>query len=547
MATIIQHPLSLSLSGNLEKFIISSDSPISFALAIGGPIRHLLDASYTPNSAGRISIDVQELVESQLSYHISHESFYRQENLVGQFSGLVNGSRNINFRVVRTGVANLDVTPINWFLRNFLTWQPSIKLVTYDSPEWLTYYSVLTSRLQLRAYFHDGTTQLLSLGRLLPFGAYTGNLQYAAVVKQLGQRHPTHYEVWIEGLDGIPLTDKQTYVFSEPKSEHEKWFMWENSLGGLDTFRAYGGVSLDAEHNHKVANIGGISSEYAVDTVRTFNQNTGHLDEYERQWLLDFFPAKQKYVYHAGKIRPIIVTDSQAQYDKADLPSAYSFQYRFSDDQKGLLNLTRRNESVIGNLPGIPNPGGSTPPNINGSVASAPQIRLLEQGTRAGKDIVLALDTPFALPADCEVYVQLMRRIKKTRRRNSPRRVSTGQPLWRPARKGWVIPNDARGRINISSISPTRREYVLGRAESFVRRFVREENGVFILSRGSRRQLKTVNRAGSGKFWLRFGAQLVVRNIRTGAIVATSNIVSFNMYVSTFNVEAGVVFGIKMQ
>jgi len=306
-----------------------------------------------------------------LSYQISSSDFYVQSHLAKTFTAVINNGQPINFRVVRAGVDNLSGTAENWLRRNFLTWQPSIKKVTNYSQEWLTYYPISQdARWRMRAHFANGISQLFTLAVITSDTARipgTMNMQYATIAEWL-HRYPTHYEVWIESLAGVTrLSNIQTYVFSEPNSETEQWILFENSLGGLDTLRTYGDTGLDAEHNHKIANIGGVSSEYAVDTVRTFSQNTGHLNECERRWLLDFFPAKRKYVLRAGRIRPIIMTDSDVGYSASGLPSDYNFKYRFADDNSALLNLVRNVGAVPENLT-IPNPQSPdfhfTPPVI---------------------------------------------------------------------------------------------------------------------------------------------------------------------------------------
>ena len=367
-ATIVQQPTALSLSGNLAKFIISSRFPVLFILRDGNET--LLDASYTPNQANRVTIDVQELIESRLSYQISSLDFFRQQNLAKTFTAIINNGQPINFRVIRAGVDNLSDTAENWLRRNFLTWQPAIKKVTYFSQEWLTYYPVSEdARWRMRAHFANGINRLFTLATITSGTARipgTMNMQYAIIADSLGDQ-PTHYEVWVETLAGARLSNIQTYVFSEPNSETEQWFFFENSLGGLDTLRTYGNAGLDAEHNHKIANIGDVSSEYAVDTIRTFSQNTGHLNEFERRWLLDFFPAKRKYILRAGRIRPIIITDSDVGYNASGLPSDYNFKYRFADNSSALLNLVRNVGTVPENLT-IPNPQSPdfyfTPPVI---------------------------------------------------------------------------------------------------------------------------------------------------------------------------------------
>lgn len=372
MAAIIQKPDALSLSGNLKKFILSSGTVITFQLKEGSTV--LLDATYEPGGDGRVTIDVRDIVESRLSYLISHENFYTQPDIAKSFTVIIDGVEN-TFRAIRAGVADLGDTTGNWLSVNFLTWQPVNKQVTYYSPEWITYYAPIASVMKLKAYFNDGTDQVITLGTMIAGNAYSANVQYAVVSGLLGQLYPQHYEVYVESESGTRLSYIQRYLYSEVKSEQEQWFMFENSLGGLDTIRAYGDTDFTGEHEHKIAKSGDVSLEYDVDTERLYNKNTGYLNEYERRWLLDFFPSKAKYIYTAGALRPIVVTESDVKYSASDLPSSYNFKYSFSDSVP-YLNLIRNEESIPETItiPDIDSPDFSLPPRLS----EYPRVQLHE-------------------------------------------------------------------------------------------------------------------------------------------------------------------------
>lgn len=359
---ITQRPDTLSLSGNLKKFIVSSGSPVSFVLKDGDTV--LLDATYEPAADGRVFIDVKEIVESRLSFQLSHNNFYEQTALAKTFTAIVDGE-TVTFKAIRAGVANLADTHTNWLKLNFLTWQPTTKTVTYYSPEWLTYYAVETCTLKLKAYFADGTDQVVDIGSMVAGKAYTANLQYAVVAGLLGQKYPSFYEVRVEA-SGEQLSYKQRYTYSEPKSELEQWFLFENSLGGIDTIRAYGDTDFEGDHEHKISFIEGVSSEYIIDTKRLYKKNTGYLDEYERRWLLDFFPSRQKFIHFNSAIRSIVVTESDVKYSAADLPSSYTFKYSFSNDSS-LLNLVRNEEQIPADIviPDITSPDFILPPRLS--------------------------------------------------------------------------------------------------------------------------------------------------------------------------------------
>ena len=231
-------------------------------------------------------------------------------------------------------------------MTNFLTWQPTVKPVTYHTPEFLTYYATVDAVVKCKIYY---TTDLLGqeltrdktivLANLSKDAAWTIPVQYAIIAGK-SKETPSFYDVWIEDSAGDCITYVQRYFASDIKSEEEQWILFENSLGGIDTFRAYGNVELNAKHEHKIAEIEDNAEEYRVDTERMFKKNTGHLNKEERQWLLDFFPSLGKYIYINNHIRKIVVTDSDVNYEAKELPSNYNFTFKFAD-ARPYLNLSR--------------------------------------------------------------------------------------------------------------------------------------------------------------------------------------------------------------
>lgn len=362
---IIQKPDSLSLLGNLKKFIVSSGGQISFSLLDGDTV--LLESTYEPGTDGRATIDVRDIVESRLAYTINSGNFYEQPAIVKTFTAIVDGV-SVSFRVIRAGVAQLADTVSNWLRGNFLTWQPTSKPVTYYTPEWLTYYAQESCNIMLKATFPDDTVQNLNLGACEAGKAFTCNVQYAVISGLLGQKYPSYFDVWVENSFGSRLTYVQRYLYDEQRSELEQWFFFENSLGGLDTFRASGDTDFDASHEHKLSSIDDVSSEYEIKTDRNYSKNTGYLDDYERRWLLDFFPSRKKYIYHGAAIRSIVVTQSDVQYAASDLPSSYNFTYRFTaDNEAALLNLVRNQEDIPASItiPDIDSPDFHLPPRLS--------------------------------------------------------------------------------------------------------------------------------------------------------------------------------------
>lgn len=341
--TILQQPDALSLSKNLKEFRIFSQDKISFILRHGDV--EILSQRYVPSSDGDITINLRDIIHARLSYKLLESGqVYEQSSLVSDFTAVINDT-TLTFRVIRSGIDRPADSAANFLTQNFLTWQPSIKPVTYYSPEFLTYYATIPSVAKLRAYFTDTSGSVIShtdytVAKMVAGIAYTMPLQYSVVAGWLGHKLPAYYDVWVENLTGQRLTYIQRYYAEDMRTEQEQWILFENSLGGLDTFRAYGTTTFSGEHTHNLVEIDEISQEYRVDTERKFQKNTGHLNKDERKWLLDFFPSQAKYLYTGNYLRPIVVTESNVSYTDRALPSNYTFTFKYAD-ARPLLNLPR--------------------------------------------------------------------------------------------------------------------------------------------------------------------------------------------------------------
>lgn len=343
--TILQQPEALSLSGNLAKFVISSPDDIAFTLKQGSDTIYI--ANYSPGKNKQIEIDVKDIIEANLKSVFRDESSpYEQTALAKEFTAVIAGQQ-VKFTVVKGGVDRLATSAQNFLSHNWLTWQPQTKQVTYSLPEMLTMYSTVASVVKVKAYFPlpDGTyeEQTVQLLSIVTGKAYTIPVGYAVIAKAFSSKLPAFYDVWFETPEGVRLSYIQRYVASSSRSENEQWVVFENSLGGFDTFRAYGDQSLEANHEHQLADFEDETSEYRVDTSREYTQNTGYLTPQERKWMLDFLPSQQKYLFLGNYLRRIIVTEDRTSYVQQELPSSYQFTYKYAD-AKPYLNLQRTEE-----------------------------------------------------------------------------------------------------------------------------------------------------------------------------------------------------------
>lgn len=355
MIHILQKPDSLSLVGNMKKLIVksynrqnSTDVPgndVTLALTddLGS---QLLVRTFSPDSNCQVEVDLRDVITAQLAFNFSNaDTPYRQADIVKSFYLSITDGSTTNtselFTVIRAGVDRLADTAANFLEQNFLTWQPTVKGVTYWTPEFLTYYAQETVSIKCQPYAADGSAAAttITLATISGGEAWTVPVQYAIIAGLAGML-PSYYDVWVENQNGQRLTYIQRYYAQDMRSEQEEWVLFENSLGGIDTFRAYGDSDNQAEHAHNIAEIDEEKQEYRVDTERKFKKHTGRLDRYERRWLLDFFPSLAKYIYVGDFLRQIVVTDSDVNYKASELPSSYTFTYQYAD-ARPYLNLPR--------------------------------------------------------------------------------------------------------------------------------------------------------------------------------------------------------------
>ena len=350
---ILLKPDSLSLTGSMNHFIISSSQEVTFVLKYADSNEIIVQHIYTPNKAKRIEIDLENIITPLLSFQLQESTtIYRQPNIAREF--LVNliedktaAQESWQFTVLRAGIDNFADTTSDWLKRNFLTWQPTVKPVTYYTPEFLSYYAVEDCVAKCRAYVEENGSYVQSdlvLGNLSHGKVWTMPMQYGVIAGKLGKM-PSYYDVWVEDPAGTRLTYIQRYYASDIRSEEEQWVLFENSLGGIDTFRAYGDAENTAKHTHNVAEIENDSEEYRVDTVREYKKNTGFLSKEERKWLLDFFPSLGKFLYIGNYVRRIVVTESDVSWQTKDLPSSYTFTYKYAD-ARPYLNITRSEDAA---------------------------------------------------------------------------------------------------------------------------------------------------------------------------------------------------------
>ena len=346
MSTINQQPEALNLAGNLKKFEITSDSEVVFILQQGAV--QILNEKYQPDINGLVTIDLQPVIHRLLEIVIpsTNDTMVEQTTGTGDFTATIDGSP-INFRVVKGGVAELESSStLLWLESHLLTWQPQEMMVLQQAPQWLGIYPLTAGEIIVWAYFADGSSfsgiyASPEAGKLYSINVSWGNIaQWVQANQEGASQPPIAWDVFCQ-VAGTRMTPVQRYQLRNAGAE-EHIFVWENTLGGIDSVSFTGAAEEDHQLSHKNAlyfdeSIG----EYDIENTREVRQSTGYLTAEEGYWLKDFFYSRNKYVLREdGSLRRVAVVSSKILTTSQDDQCNYEFTYRLATDGQ-LLNLER--------------------------------------------------------------------------------------------------------------------------------------------------------------------------------------------------------------
>ena len=355
---IIQKPDSLSLLGNLKKFLISSNAEVDFSLSVSidGADVSLLQESYTPDSSGNISIDIREVCGQYLKTNLPSDNVFLQSDALRTFTATI-GSSSWSFTVVNASVRNLTLSALEYLQYNFLTLQPQSKQVSWHSPEYLTYYFTEQADVQAKFYLKSGGTEIVTVATISPTPeGGSGTIQLVNKVYTINtslsrlmalSSHDTEdlqgiVDVWVQGSVSR-LSYIQRYVYAPSTGEEHHYFA-VNSLGGIDTFTFIGEQKITGEIEHQAAENDDKKITVTSGGQRKYRQNTGYLGEASSEWLWEFLHSSRQWaVVGAAAEELVVVSSSLSQGDLTNLNSS-SFDFLLARDG-GLLPESRRDET----------------------------------------------------------------------------------------------------------------------------------------------------------------------------------------------------------
>ena len=333
----MKQPDKIGFAGNIKDFEFETNRDCHFTLSVDNQV--IVDQIYTPEN-GMITIRLKDVVQECLTVQIppfSSSSFF-QESAAKTFTAKINDS-TYTFIAIAGGVVGVD--DIATFLKqNFLTWQPQTKRIIARQPEFLTYYASGDVTLAIEGHWDDYSwTHYI----VLQEGLNTINLNYD-VVCDFFQNSVDYFDVWVEDTNSRErLTYIQRYV-PIPEPDRAQLYIFENSLGGIDTFLCSGTLT------EKINTTGNLVKQYEatydgdIDFSVCYTQQTGYLrDSSEGAWLRDFFLSRQRY-HIAGSLRQIYIEDQENEFTPSEINS-FEFEFYYCD-QSRFQKIIRNRENL---------------------------------------------------------------------------------------------------------------------------------------------------------------------------------------------------------
>jgi hypothetical protein len=337
MATVIQFPDSLSLAGNISDIILNSTAQVNFKIMEGSAT--LLEENYDPDSESLIKIRLRDILPLLLYSVIPSSNVFEQVNAVKTLALHIDNSPT-TIKVVNGGV-NASIDAETFLAANWLTWQPQQKKVKFTDPEWLSYFSTEAVTIKLKAYFKEDPPETITLTILTAHKLYSLNVNFQYLSGLFSTAQPVYFDIWTEYM-GIRLSFIQRYVLIADYNEFDDIFVFENTLGAIDTVRLTGSREEDNQFEISSAIFDENSSDYNVQYGQVFTKNTGYYTSArERSWLNEFMNSTKRYYLTPDGLKSITISKTDAKFNLSDSASFYyTFNFALSRQTK-FLNFAR--------------------------------------------------------------------------------------------------------------------------------------------------------------------------------------------------------------
>lgn len=342
MSFVLHHqPATYSFKNTLNDFgLEQANEEIQMILYFGDhegtidPSNIAFVGNYTPDAYGDITINVRDIVSSYLSTKLPSGSYTLQTDYMRVFSAVFKGVDSEQTANARFWVANAEVSRsaayANYIATHFMSTQPSIKHTTATAQEYLTFFAATDTKLRVKYHTPNGAEGTEDVFTSSTNEWYSVDVSPAEIEDIVGLELD-YYTIELFDTDNEVVKCAQRYNIDAP-TEREKYYLWVNKLGGIDSFVATGENVLQPVTKYNIGKADSTckSLDDSEDYL-SYKQDSGYCHRSWRTWLADLVQSKaEHWKIEYNKAYPIVIMETDFGMSDYQIISSFNFTYRFA-------------------------------------------------------------------------------------------------------------------------------------------------------------------------------------------------------------------------
>jgi len=341
--TIEQSPVLYSFIENCNDIIIATTQPQ--IITIKKNDEFFLEEHYYPFN-GYITIKTKDLLRD--FFYSKKPSFnpFLQSNNSYKFSFFIANNQTADFEFIAISGGVKVLNNINTFvLRNFFTIQPQILRINKNTTHYLNFFLFedYATQLLVRAYTTDSNYieySNLQLTNLDYFYTYAFSYNSLKSIFHTDFIKVDFILKYTSDNINYGYSFPQRFTFDKIDSINDDYFVFENSLGGLDTICFNGLLEFSEEHKTETYLVNSELMEYKNNLSIIYKKNTGYfISKEHNNWASEFFKSKKRYHIVDGILKDIVVAKLDAKNVPLNL-NDYTFEFEYSEE-KNLHSIER--------------------------------------------------------------------------------------------------------------------------------------------------------------------------------------------------------------
>lgn len=250
--------------------------------------------------------------------------------------------------------------------KSFLTWQPEWKSISCSQKDMLFFLNIGDHNelhLFTRIYFTDGS----STGPILvdSMGVQSNKVyelltgyETLSIASYLEGKVAHYYMVWLQDENGNALSIEMFYFIDFRYHAFERSFIFRNSFGAYDCFRATGRKKNTNHYERMILDRNfseiTVSRQYQILESESFTVNTGYINKASKNWLREMLLSEEVYEIIGDLKFPILIqndemdnfNDLETVYD-LDIVYKYAFKNPKYSGQVNIIPLLAENLNIL--------------------------------------------------------------------------------------------------------------------------------------------------------------------------------------------------------